>query len=285
MRYIPTMTPGERATRSILAEATAIKAGNVHPLAPFTDMSHTHFVAAAHAIGQAIDAHAESGIGQTVWSCTRAMLDAVAVNTSLGTILLLVPLAKLESVSNSDGVEAIDGSTIQKLLDGTTRIDCQWIYESIRMVHPGGLGRSDQSDINGPAPSSIVQAMQIAASRDDVALQYTNGFREVLAISCELQSKHDLGMDEGHAIRALQIELLAQRPDSLIVRKHGADAGLEVQRRAARVLEAGAYGSPPFEHAWSEFDEFLRASNQRRNPGTSADLIAAALYAQSLAWT
>lgn len=278
------MTPGERATRSILAEATAIKAGNVHPLAPFADMNHAHFVAAAHAIGQAIDSHSESGIGQTVWSCTRAMLDAVAVNTSLGTILLLVPLAKLESASNSDGVEAIDASAIQKLLDGTTRIDCERIYESIRMVHPGGLGRSDRSDINGPAPSSIVQAMQIAASWDDVALQYTNGFREVLAIAYELQSKHDLGIDEGHAIRALQIELLAQRPDSLIVRKHGADAGLEVQRRAARVLEAGAYGSPPFEHAWSAFDEFLRASNQRRNPGTSADLIAAALYAQSLAW-
>jgi triphosphoribosyl-dephospho-CoA synthase len=285
MRYIPTMTPGERVTQSILAEATAIKVGNVHPLAPFGDMNHTHFVAAAHAIGKAVDTHAPSGIGQTIWECTRAMLDAVAVNTSLGTILLLVPLAKLESILITDRAGALDTATVQTLLDSTTRGDCEWIYESIRKVHPGGLGRSDQSDVHGAAPSSIVQAMQIAASWDDVALQYTNGFREVLAIARELQSKHDLGMDVGHAIRALQIELLSQRPDSLIVRKHGGVAGLEVQQRAARVLRAGAYGTPQFENAWSEFDAFLRAPSQRWNPGTSADLIAAALYAQSLAWT
>jgi triphosphoribosyl-dephospho-CoA synthase len=47
---------------------------------------------------------------------------------------------------------------------------------------------------------------------------------------------------------------------------------------AARVLDAGLPGDQGHEQALADFDFWLRSDGHRRNPGTTADLIAAALF-------
>ena len=71
-----------------------------------------------------------------------------------------------------------------------------------------------------------------------------------------------------------QIRLLADEPDTLIARKFG-DA-------VARDVSARARIDPTDAEAVQALDRFLRGDNPYRlsriNPGTTADLIAAALY-------
>jgi triphosphoribosyl-dephospho-CoA synthase len=75
---------------------------------------------------------------------------------------------------------------------------------------------------------------------------------------------------------------LAQRPDTLIVRKAGRDAAEVVSARARDVLERGGVRNAEGRAAIDRLDEDLRASGNHLNPGTTADLSAAALFVHLL---
>jgi len=76
------------------------------------------------------------------------------------------------------------------------------------------------------------------------------------------------------AIVECHLRQLAREPDSLIARKHGAVAAANVSAGAAAILRLPAAKRPA---ATAAFDASLR-SPQRLNPGTTADIVAAALY-------
>jgi triphosphoribosyl-dephospho-CoA synthase len=81
------------------------------------------------------------------------------------------------------------------------------------------------------------------------------------------------------AIIRLQLKLMSRLPDSLIARKCGREIAEEASLRARTVLEADW---PDYDISWEilrEFDQWLRADGNRRNPGTTADMIAACLFA------
>jgi len=287
MGYIPNMTPGERARWAILQEVTAIKAGNVHPRAVFAEMGIDDFRLAAEVIAEAFDRTAHESLGATILAAATAMMDQVGTNTSLGTILLLAPMAKWESCANEGTFHSSEQvrSQLSQLLEGTDGEASQRIYTAIDRCRPGGLGRLENMDVTGEAPESILQAMRMAASWDDIALQYANGFENVFVYARSLTTWVAEGSSLLDAIRRLQGEAMADRPDSLIVRKHGVAMGQQVQARARQMVSAGAYGSPEYETAWEALDAFLRDPRARKNPGTTADMIAAALYAVSAGWT
>lgn len=270
------MSIGKRVSEAILAEASSIKAGNVHPYASFSDMQFRDFQLASLAIGQAFDQTVPTReLGQIVLVSVQAMLEAVRINTSLGTILLLAPLA-LSLPSNDDFLS----QRISNVIAQSTSSDSQKIYQAILLAKPGGLGQVEHQDVRASAPPSILDAMKPAASWDDVALQYTNGFEQVIRWKDRLLTlQKDYGLSQ--AIRCLQIEILASGPDSLIVRKQGKQIGASVQSQALKVLSSGAYGSDTYESAWRDFDAFLRQDQHRKNPGTTADLIAAAVFLAS----
>ncbi|MBU6236709.1 MAG: triphosphoribosyl-dephospho-CoA synthase [Planctomycetes bacterium] len=280
---------GERARWSIVQEASAIKAGNVHPSARFENMDHSQFVDAAHAIGEAIDQSLGKSLGTMVVECTQAMLETTGVNTSLGTILLLAPLVQYE-LNHSENIRCEmlrkdwTGSKLQEFFRSADANDCASVYRAIAACKPGGLGTAETMDVLGPPPESLFSAMQLAADRDDVALQYCNGYQQVATCAQILQSPDFRSMLLPDAIRRLQVIMMAERVDSLIARKCGLPFGLNVQSQAIEVLQSGPYGSERFESNWSAFDVFLRGDGNRRNPGTTADLIAAALYVASDAW-
>ena len=276
-----TLTIGQRVCRAILEEASSIKAGNVHPVASFSNMHYRDFQLASEAIGKAIDASIQTrSLGTIVLASVQAMVQTVSVNTSLGTILLMAPMTLCPAVWNPQSFP----KSVSRVIQESTPEDCQKIYEAIRIANPGGLGRVESKDVAQAAPVSILQAMQQAASWDDVALQYANGYQQVTQWTLRLIDLSSQHAKRSDAIRQLQIEILASRPDSLIVRKSGTAVGKQVQDRAADVLQSGPYASPAFEAAWRNFDEYLREDGHRKNPGTIADLIAATVFLASIAW-
>jgi triphosphoribosyl-dephospho-CoA synthase len=62
------------------------------------------------------------------------------------------------------------------------------------------------------------------------------------------------------------------------VRKCGPQVAKEAGRRADEALEAGTDGSTEYQQALTRLDAWLREDGHRRNPGTTADLIAAGLF-------
>ena len=63
------------------------------------------------------------------------------------------------------------------------------------------------------------------------------------------------------------------------MRKCGPALSQQVAVRATQVLEAGEPGTTHYEQALSDLDFWLRSDHHQRNPGTTADLIAAGLFA------
>ena len=81
------------------------------------------------------------------------------------------------------------------------------------------------------------------------------------------------------AIIHLQLTLMSRFPDTLIARKCGRELAAESATRAQEVLDAGGLQTELGRLMLHQFDAWLRADGHRRNPGTTADLIAASLFA------
>ena len=254
-------------------EATARKAGNVHPKRAFVDLTYRDFVVSADDMAPILARTQEFGVGQAIFDAVSATRDRVCRNTNLGIVLLLAPLAAVPV-----GVRLADG--INDVLGGLTRTDAEFAYRAIRLAQPAGLGEVEEQDISRPPTGTLLEVMRLAADRDLIARQYAENFALVLEFGLPYLSRVENFQKHWEpAIVGLQLELLARHPDSLILRKCGPEIAAEASRRAAAVLQAARPGTRDAQIALNEFDHWLRADGNRRNPGTTADLIAAMLFA------
>jgi triphosphoribosyl-dephospho-CoA synthase len=269
-RESPPLSIGSAATLACVWEATAAKPGNVYRGADFGDLTYVDFLTSAAIIGPLLEHSAERGIGATVLAAVEATRLATGTNTNLGMLLLMVPLAACE--------RPITASRIEQVISRLTSHDTKHVYEAIRCARPGGLGKVPEADVHAepPAELSLVDAMRLAADRDLVARQYVNNFQQVLQIADELSLALCAKIPAGEAIVRVFLAQLSKHPDSLIARKCGLAVAEQVSRRAAAVLSAADCAA--FDAAVADFDFYLRADGHRRNPGTSADLLAAGLF-------
>jgi triphosphoribosyl-dephospho-CoA synthase len=271
--HLPPATLETMVRAACLLEATARKAGNVHPWRSFSDLTYTDFVVAADAIAPILARASQLGVGRAVYEAVAATRQKVTRNTNLGIVLLLAPLAAVPS-----RVRLADG--IRDVLHGLSHVDAEDAYRAIRLAQPGGLGEVDAEDVSGPPTGTLLEVMRFAADRDLIARQYAENFSLVLELGMPyLSAVSDFARNWEPAVVGLQLELLARNADSLIVRKCGAQMGEEVSRRAKAVLHSARPGTRRALAEFIRFDRWLRADGNRRNPGTTADLIAAALFA------
>jgi triphosphoribosyl-dephospho-CoA synthase len=271
------------ATLACLYEATAPKSGNVHPLAPFGDMTYNHFLQSAAAIGSVFDravlshatASSDVSLGTLVLDAVVATRQAVGRNTNLGTLLLFGPLVKAwldASPQNFRQFQQATASQLKKL----TAVDAEAIYAAIRHAQPGGMGEATNHDISHKPPDCLVTAMREVAEFDAVARQYTNNFADVFELLLPwFEEELTATRDPFQAICDLQLRWLAREPDGLILRKSGADIAAQAQLLAADAANAKEPCTKRLRI--QELDTFLRADGNRRNPGTTADMIAATL--------
>jgi len=264
------LSPGRLAQVACLLEATARKPGNVHRGRDFDDAHYLDFLLSAAAIAGPLDRAASSGLGATILGAVEATRRLVATNTNLGMIFLLAPMAAVPL-----GEPLREG--VATVLRASNVEDARFAYRAVRLARPGGMGRAGEQDIADEPTVTLLDAMTLAAGRDLVARQYATSFADVFdRVLPSLRDGIGTGRPLETSIVGAFLGFLAARPDTLIARKRGEAIALEASERALAVLRAGWPDAPG---ALADFDDWLRADGHARNPGATADLTTAALFA------
>ena len=278
------------ATLACVLEVSAEKVGNVTPTRGFADLCFADFVRSALVLGPAVGQARPGRVGWAIWKAVEASRRVTTSNAHLGVALLFAPIAAAalgpERGRRGDGPAGLR-SRLVGVLRGLGVDDARWAYRAIRAVRPGGLGASPElpeADVSRVPTVTLRQAMALAAERDSIATEYARDYAFTFTIvlpALRRAMKRELGALE--AITQAHLELLAAVPDTLIARKAGPLLADAVSARARRVVELGGWYSRSGRAAATRLDRWLRRDRNRLNPGTSADLVAAALFVWLLA--
>jgi triphosphoribosyl-dephospho-CoA synthase len=264
------------AAIACVLEAAIPKPGNVHRGADFADTSFLDFLVSAQILGRVLEEVESLTPGELV---LRAVTDTrrwVGKNTNLGLALLIVPLAKAHSLRLG---ERLEQDAVAAVLNRLEPEDSARIYEAIRCAAPGGLGTASTHDVREPPPENLLWAMQAAADRDLIAAQYVNRFADLFQFVLPAISRRILeGWTVTEAVIDAFVRTMAAYPDSLIGRKCGLEMARQASTRAAQILQHPAPSSRDYLQGLQDLDFWLRSDGNRRNPGTTADMIGAALF-------
>ena len=259
-----------------LAELDAPKPGNIHRYASGDWMSVEDFAASAEA---SVSAIAQSGarVGTRIRQAVAATQAAVRLNTNLGIILLCAPLAA--AAASSGDLRA----GLTSVLNALDRADASDAFAAIAAANPGGLGRAERHDVQTPARVTLLEAMAEAAGRDSIARQYATTFEDVFSLGLlTLKAARERYREPMWTTLAVYLAFLRAFPDSHIARKFGAARAFAVQADA-RLWRARL---DAFDDPAGRLEEILGWDKQLKarglNPGTSADLTVATLFADRL---
>ena len=150
-------------------------------------------------------------------------------------------------------------------------------------LEPGGLGEAPEHDVAAEPGITLLEAMRAAELRDRIAWNYTHAFVDIfeLGLAWLKQARERWGTSP-FAATSVYLGFLAHIPDTLIERKFGANVAASVLEEA-RPIEAGLAQCAAPEAMTAPLLAFDRALKERGlNPGTSADLTVATLFAASL---
>lgn len=265
------LTLPQMAELACAMEVICPKPGNVSPGRPFRYINDLSFIVSAIGIASAFD-DPEASVGQLVERAVTSTKNLVDKNTNLGIILLLAPLIKAAYAG-----ELSRESVKQELLN-LGDDDSRRIYDAINRASPEGLGKSEKYDVR-ERPAPIMTAMELAAHWDSIAREYATHYEITYRLTLPWMTQH---WREGRSLKSTILQtyllLLSHVPDTLISRKLGADMSIKVSSSAQKIVAAGGAFTPEGREEIHELEAFLSDPDNRLNPGTTADLIAAGIF-------
>ena len=279
-----------RAHLACVLEASAPKPGNVSPDRPFADVRYEDFLTSAEAIVRPLEGAGRRALGETIRLAVEATAARTGANTNLGIVLLLAPLARAavrllgrEAPSDRDARLRLLRDEVRRVLSETTVDDAGNAYRAIRLANPGGLGSAEEQDVSGEPTITLLEAMRLAADRDGIAREYATSYETTFnsGVPVLLKARAD-GLTITDAIVETFLTLLAAEPDTHIVRRGGDALARRASQLAADALTAGGVRSDAGRLSLSAMDASLRDSRHLGNPGTTADLTAATVFAALL---
>jgi triphosphoribosyl-dephospho-CoA synthase len=258
-------------------ELAAPKPGNVHVFADGHRMTADDFVRSAEAAAGPLTERS-ARIGQRILRAVEATQAAAGQNTNLGIILLCAPLAAAAEAGTADLRAAL-----VNVLNELTIDDANLAFQAILLASPAGLGNAETHDVRQPATGSLMDAMAAAADRDRIAYQFSHQFSDIFDGGLpECDAALGRWADPTWATLSVYLGFLAAFPDTHIVRKYGATVAEEVRGAAIAHRNRLQSAADP-EILLDDLLAWDSALKQRGiNPGTSADLTVATLFAHRL---
>ena len=268
---------GWAAQLACVFEVLAEKPGNVTRYRDCANLRLEQFMVSAVAVGPAFRPEPGDSVGGMI---LRAVTDTqllAAVNTNVGIVLLLAPLALAAAQDDPGGLRVALG----RVLRGLDQQDARQAFAAICKAAPQGLDEVEEGDVRTAAISfTLLEAMAMAKDRDSLAREYVTDFSIVFEIGLPCLTRlWAEGRRLSQAIVQTFLTILAAVPDTDIARKLDLQAAAAVSGEAARVLADGGVFSESGRQALALFDDRLRDGERRFNPGTTADLVTAVLFA------
>lgn len=255
-------------------EVSAPKPGNVNCFSDGHNMQVQDFLASAQAIAP-IMSQTDLPVGEMILQAITATRTVVDCNTNLGIVLLFAPLCI--AIQSCQKFEQLPNA-LNQVLQNLTVNDAQTCYQAIRLAEAGGLGESDQQDIQSVPTVTLRQAMEIAQKRDSIAKQYLNNYDEIFNIGLpNLTAAINCGESVVWATAFAYLNLLSRVPDTLVCRKQSMEHAREVAVQAERLIYKTMENNrlSDFEADIIAWDNTLK--KKAINPGTTADLSATTL--------
>ncbi len=261
------------AQLALLLEVTGTpKPGNVDRHRDYDTLRFEHFMAGAVGARPGFEAAAAgTPIGTAFAQSIEGMSHQSGGNTQFGALLAIMPLVQTAATTD------LTPNAATMVVEETTIEDACAFYRAFDHVDvavpppPPGLEDLDVrrgSDATSAITNrgiSLYQVMDHAASHDGIAAEWTTGFQR------SFEAAEWLLTDDGPIYQRTSrtfLRLLADQPDTFIITRNGQQPAEEVTERAAAVLEG------------TEAGEVLADELVARdiNPGTTADITAAALF-------
>lgn len=260
-------------------DVESLKPGNISVYSGGEKLSVDDFLNSAKASAEPIT-DPTSSLGLRILNAISATQAAVNTNTNLGMVLLMAPLIQAMLKKAQD--ESLSDSII-KVLASTTVQDAVDVYQAIRLANPGGMGAKSDQDLSEEPSVTLLNTMKIASKWDLVAAQYSNNFDEIFNFGVpRYQTLIEKWGDEKWAATGLFLSYLRDYPDSLIERKYGLLKAREISDMISDLEMELCHSDSPgrYEAQLLEIDRQLKRN--LINPGTSADLTAASIFAAGL---
>ena len=289
---------------AILLEVSAEKPGNVNFASSFEGTSVEHFLASAVAAGSSFQEAAyrgslvaekrlevgKVGLGQLIKTCV-ADINAwqKGGNTILGTVMLFVPIAVAAGMTSTTKDYVLDFSLLRKNIDlivkSTTAWDSVHLYEAVDIAGPSGLGGAPDLDVTDPTSKErllkenvgLFEVFKIASGYDDICYEWVHNYPLTFDLAYPFLMKQLESKPLNIAVVHSFLKILSERPDTFIARKVGKEKAIEVSSAAKTVLEIAGFETVEGKNRLTEFNKNLRTLGNSYNPGTTADLTAAAL--------
>jgi triphosphoribosyl-dephospho-CoA synthase len=289
---------------AILLEVSAEKPGNVNFTSGFEGTRCEHFLASAVAAGPSFQEAAyrgasvaenklgisEVGLGQLIKTCA-ADVNAwqKGGNTILGTIMLFMPVAVAAGMTPSKENYLLDFSLLRKNIDlavkSTTALDSVHLYEAVDIANPSGLNDAPDLDVTDPRSKerlikenvSLFEVFKIASAYDDICFEWVHNYPVIFDLAYPYLMEQLKSKPLNTAVVHTFLKILSERPDTFIARKMGKDKAQEISAEAKASLDLGGLQTAKGKKSLQQLDKKLRLSQNKCNPGTTADLTAAAL--------
>ncbi len=271
-------TPAGNAQLALLLEVAGTpKPGNVDRHRDLGDLRFEHFLAGTVGTRRGLEmAENGSAVGSAFERAVAGMGDQGGGNTQFGALVLLVPLVRAAS-------EELSQPVAEAVVEGTTVADAAAFYRAFEHVDvfvsdpPPDAEPLDVRRGTAAVPHledrglTLLEVMELGAAGDDVAREWVTGFERSFAAAQRLATADGPITDRA---AETYLSALAERPDTLVAKKHGEDVARSVTDRAAALLEADAL-SRDREGVETFADDLV---SRGINPGTTADLTAAGLF-------
>lgn len=237
-------------------------------------------------------------------------------NVLLGHLMLITPLVISSVYCMKKGIENKKEfwNTVNKIIQNSSPQETVVLYEAIRSANPGGMGSIEKYDIYGKNTFdqllnddiNLEKIFNLSKNYDSISYELATNYS---FIRTEILPKMEKLIDEYHLDRIFRklsrkllktdlvevsvefnelivrifLYILGCRPDTLIIRKNNSKIAEEISKKS-RILFDNYYKEENSQ--WiadlEDFDDELHASEGKLNPGTSADLLAAAIFIKLL---
>lgn len=263
---------GELYREACEIELQAFKPGNVSVYSEGHDMTVADFRISAEVSAVPL-CNPDYCLGEKIFYAVKATREAVACNTNLGIILLCAPLIQAIAYMYPDLTLR---QALHQVLATTTLADADWVFKAITLASPGGLGNSDEQDVKTQATVTLTEAMQLAAAKDRIALQYVTDYKDIfdftVFIYYNAMSKWG---NQGWAAVSVYADLLRQFPDSHIERKYGDQHSEMVASKMTLLSEELSKTNNPERIMPLLYSMDQELKSRGVNPGTAADITVA----------